>query len=47
MAEPSPTARHGVLAAGLRRLPRSLAHPVVLISGMAAYFSGRRWDTGG
>jgi hypothetical protein len=42
---PSPSGRHGALAASLRRLPRSLIHPVVLTFLVAAYFSYVTGDT--
>jgi hypothetical protein len=45
MPLPSPSGRHGALAAGLRRLPRSLIHPVVLTFLVAAYFSYVTGDT--
>jgi hypothetical protein len=44
MATPSP-GRHGAPAASLWRLPRSLAHPVVLTFVVAAYFSYVTGDT--
>ena len=45
MAAPASEARHGALAASLRRFPRGLAHPVTLTFLIAAYFSYVSGDT--
>jgi hypothetical protein len=45
MPMPSPSGRHGALAASVRRLPRSLIRPVVLTFLVAAYFSYVTGDT--
>jgi hypothetical protein len=45
MSMPTRPARHGALAARLRRLPRGLVHPVVLTFLVAAYFSYVTGDT--
>ena len=45
MRLPSPSGRHGALTASLRRLPRSLIHPVVVTFLVAAYFSYVTGDT--
>ena len=45
MSVPSPAGRGGALVASLLRLPRSLAHPVVLTFLVAAYFSYVTGDT--
>ena len=45
MSVPSPAGHSGALVASLLRLPRSLAHPVVLTFLVAAYFSYVTGDT--
>jgi hypothetical protein len=47
MSAPAPHARRAAFAAGLRRCPRAVVHPVVLTFAIAAYFSYVSGDTVG